>query len=166
MTDHSAMPSMLSNEYGQVLPPADDPALVAAWDSLLKIDESITKGGTAKALLDSKENLQEFLSTHSQQRTYMIQTMKTCKGKDCKFGCSPLMMREADFNELSFVPDPIKGPDGDWSPLEEVRVTARVRVRARVGVGVGATVRIRIRIRSRIRVRVRVRPKASARVKV
>ena len=59
------------------LPPATEEELEDAWELLLAIDETIKKGGTAAAVLSSKENLQEFLSTHTQQRTYMVQTLKT-----------------------------------------------------------------------------------------
>ena len=102
-----------------IIPPATDSELLGAWESLLVIDQSIQRGGTLKKVLVSKASLQEFLETHTRQRTYMVQTMKTCKGKDRKFGCKGLMMPEAKFDKLHFVPDPVLNNGGDWTPFQE-----------------------------------------------
>ena len=106
-----------------VLPPATNEMLQEAWDALHQIDSTLGRNSTLAKILASKEDLQEFLSTHTRQRTYMVQTMKVCKGKECKFGCKPLMMPENDFDQLHFIPDPVKAADGEWKPFHEVHGT-------------------------------------------
>ena len=90
-----------------------------------KIDPTLSRGDTTRAIVQNKIKFQEFYEKHCRDRHYHL-SVKKCNDLECKFHLAP---NTPDFDKIQHIPDP--DPNGEryksFSKLHGTKTTERYR---------------------------------------
>lgn len=103
------------------------------FDVIHSVDSGVTRSDTAKAVLNKRPGLKNFMEHCCQSHHYSF-TIKKCGNSDCDI-CNPPRLSEEMFQTLNFFPGPVPLPQSDhysdfvdvWgkTPTEEHRPTLK-----------------------------------------
>ncbi|POG62444.1 hypothetical protein GLOIN_2v1882875 [Rhizophagus irregularis DAOM 181602=DAOM 197198] len=95
---------VLDNENFICKSPADDEEIARFFESIISIDSTLRCDETTQSILRQHSDLQNFIQTHCQIRTYSFQ-IKKCGNIECEICTMPRTLQEV-FESLNFLPDP------------------------------------------------------------
>ncbi|GBB99535.1 hypothetical protein RclHR1_03550015 [Rhizophagus clarus] len=93
----------------QIYTPASLINIDETFEAIHHIDSTLQQEETFMNSLNKHQELQNFMKSHCQIRTYSFQ-IKKCGDDECKF-CLPIRLPKEIFDELKFIPDPMLSTD-------------------------------------------------------
>ncbi|PKY53552.1 hypothetical protein RhiirA4_547713 [Rhizophagus irregularis] len=101
----------LNERNFRIYSPASLISIDETFEAIHYIDNTLQQEETSLNSLNKHHELQNFIKSHCQIRTYSFQ-IKKCGKDNCKF-CLPIRLPEDVFNNLNFIPDPILSTDSN-----------------------------------------------------